>query len=242
MADNVQVSDNPVVAADVIGGVAYQRAKVVWGVDGTSVDTSESNPLPVSLVEPVGISDGTNDLILLDLTSSKPVPSAIVDRDGAQVGFPAIQEFTANPTIGTGGNVQYDSLHTTIITFTDVVPENGGVGQILAANLSTTNDSFRGQVRAYFFDTSFTGTTAQDPLSISDTDVRNCFGSLLFDLGNSYGTASQVVHANRADLPLLFKCDNAVNDIFCVLQLWSDDTPTFSSASFALRIYVLAED
>lgn len=34
------------VAADDVGGVLYQRIKPTYGVDGTAIDVSESNPLP----------------------------------------------------------------------------------------------------------------------------------------------------------------------------------------------------
>jgi hypothetical protein len=51
MADNVQLNPGAggsVIAADDIGGVAYQRVKVVHGADGTNDgDVSRVNPLPV---------------------------------------------------------------------------------------------------------------------------------------------------------------------------------------------------
>lgn len=53
MADNVTAnpgSGGPVFATDDIGGVQYPRSKVVFGVDGSATDVSESNPLPVSAV------------------------------------------------------------------------------------------------------------------------------------------------------------------------------------------------
>ena len=52
MADNVGYTpgSGAVVAADEIGGVLYQRAKVVHGADGVAVDTSAENPLPVGAV------------------------------------------------------------------------------------------------------------------------------------------------------------------------------------------------
>lgn len=52
MADNVGYTpgSGAVVAADEIGGVLYQRAKVVHGADGVAVDTSADNPLPVGAV------------------------------------------------------------------------------------------------------------------------------------------------------------------------------------------------
>ena len=50
MADNVSItagSGTPV-AADDIGGIYYQRAKMVWGADGTANDVSTTNPVPTA--------------------------------------------------------------------------------------------------------------------------------------------------------------------------------------------------
>lgn len=50
MADNVGYTPGTgaTVAADDIGGVLHQRIKVGIGADGTAVDVSEANPMPVS--------------------------------------------------------------------------------------------------------------------------------------------------------------------------------------------------
>lgn len=54
MADNATLpatgvgTADIVVATDKIGGVDYQRVKVVWGADGTATDASAAAPLPVS--------------------------------------------------------------------------------------------------------------------------------------------------------------------------------------------------
>ncbi len=50
MADNVGYTpgSGAVVAADDIGGVLHQRIKVGIGADGTAVDVSEANPMPVA--------------------------------------------------------------------------------------------------------------------------------------------------------------------------------------------------
>jgi hypothetical protein len=37
-----------IVATDDVGGVEFQRVKLAWGVDGSAVDASASNPLPVT--------------------------------------------------------------------------------------------------------------------------------------------------------------------------------------------------
>lgn len=52
MPDNVTISPAGAVpfAADDIGGVLYRRVKVCHGVDGTSVDASATDPLPVTMI------------------------------------------------------------------------------------------------------------------------------------------------------------------------------------------------
>lgn len=52
MADNVGYTPGAgaTIAADDIGGVLYQRVKPVTGADGTAVDVSNANPLPVGAV------------------------------------------------------------------------------------------------------------------------------------------------------------------------------------------------
>ena len=50
MADNIQVTQGSgtTMATDDIAGVQYPRVKVSWGVDGSAVDASATNPLPVT--------------------------------------------------------------------------------------------------------------------------------------------------------------------------------------------------
>ena len=53
MADNVGYTpgSGATVAADEIGGVLHQRVKLGIGDDGTAVDVSEANPMPVTLTQ-----------------------------------------------------------------------------------------------------------------------------------------------------------------------------------------------
>jgi hypothetical protein len=53
MADNVGYTPGTgaTVAADEIGGVLHQRVKLGIGDDGTAVDVSEANPMPVTLTQ-----------------------------------------------------------------------------------------------------------------------------------------------------------------------------------------------
>lgn len=48
MADNITRADGKTVATDEIGGVHFQRAKLAFGVDGTSTDVSAANPVPIN--------------------------------------------------------------------------------------------------------------------------------------------------------------------------------------------------
>lgn len=63
MVDNVQLSTNvgvgAVAATDDIAGVHYQRVKISWGVDGSAVDASASNPFPVTVVSTTALTPGT---------------------------------------------------------------------------------------------------------------------------------------------------------------------------------------
>lgn len=51
MADDFAVTAGAgtTIGADDVGGVKYQRVKPVWGVDGSVVDTSATNPMPTTL-------------------------------------------------------------------------------------------------------------------------------------------------------------------------------------------------
>jgi hypothetical protein len=62
MADNVTITEGSgtQIAADEVGGVKYQRVKVSHGIDGVAVDTSTTDPLPVTITDnplPVSISN-----------------------------------------------------------------------------------------------------------------------------------------------------------------------------------------
>jgi hypothetical protein len=57
MADNIGYTPGTgaTVAADEIGGVLHQRVKIGVGADGTAVDVSEANPLPVDIPSNSGL-------------------------------------------------------------------------------------------------------------------------------------------------------------------------------------------
>jgi hypothetical protein len=57
MADNIGYTPGTgaTVAADEIGGVLHQRVKIGVGADGTAVDVSEANPMPIDIPSKSGL-------------------------------------------------------------------------------------------------------------------------------------------------------------------------------------------
>ena len=96
MADNTYRDDREhrAMAADEVGGVLFQRVKVVWGADNTCTDTSAANPLPVTqpaLIASTAIigdvslaarATTTNALLALHRISTADTNAAIV-KNGA---------------------------------------------------------------------------------------------------------------------------------------------------------------
>jgi hypothetical protein len=79
MADNTSQTGTDTIASDDIGGVKYQRIKLTWGVDGSAVDASATNPLPVtSTISSIPAAADTTDSIAAALQINK-VKSGLVD-------------------------------------------------------------------------------------------------------------------------------------------------------------------
>ena len=53
MADNIQVTQGigTVMATDDVSGIQYPRVKISWGIDGSAVDASATNPFPVTTTQ-----------------------------------------------------------------------------------------------------------------------------------------------------------------------------------------------
>lgn len=67
MADNVGYTPGTgaTVAADEIGGVLHQRVKIGVGVDGTAVDVSSSNPMPIVGTTTDGVNASSDPVLLM---------------------------------------------------------------------------------------------------------------------------------------------------------------------------------
>lgn len=88
MSDNVGYTPGTgaTVAADNIGGVLFQRAKITFGLDGVATDVSASDPLPVALPGLARAEDAAHvsgDAGLMALAVRQDAEAGLVAADGA---------------------------------------------------------------------------------------------------------------------------------------------------------------
>ncbi len=86
MADNVTtpVPGGTILAGDEIAGVLYPRTKIAWGVDGSSVDASATNPLPTTIDGSLKSSTATRTTVASGVASVTIVASN-ANRKGATI-------------------------------------------------------------------------------------------------------------------------------------------------------------
>jgi hypothetical protein len=99
MADNGTAASGPTIAWDDIGpGVAYQRIKISWGVDGAAVDASASNPFPITVINASLAVTGTFWQATQPVSAaSLPLPSGAATS-------------TKQPALGTAGSASSDVI------------------------------------------------------------------------------------------------------------------------------------
>jgi hypothetical protein len=113
MADNVGYTpgSGATVAADEIGGVLYQRVKPVTGLDGTAVDVSATNPMPMAaygeLIEAVealrmAVSSIARNMPIVDATSQV---RAIATISGTVSSVSTVSTVSSVSTVSTVSNV-----------------------------------------------------------------------------------------------------------------------------------------
>jgi hypothetical protein len=244
MADGIAITPGvgTTVATDDAGAAGHvQIQKLAISTDGsaTLIPADATYGLDVDVtriaagtnyIGKTRVTDGTTDATVVNTAGTHDgLAVALIDSTGAALTFTPPIELSAAPSIGTTAMVQYDSLHTTVGEFTTAALSANGGGTILGARLVCKHDTFSGKVRMYLFSRSVTGTTQADPLSISDTDMAFCVGTLLFDLSMSNGAVSRIANADRSLLPLPYFCTNSGTSLFYIMQLWSADTPTFGA-------------
>jgi hypothetical protein len=211
--------------------MAYQTVNIgdiTKAILADQVSTPSSYTQAFKEIDPTD--DSTTPFVLLRGSQiTKPV--SVIDSAGDAMEFSAPDELTAAPSIGTAASVQYDSLHTTIMTFAGAARAAGKTGRILGGRLVCKHDSFTGIIVLHLFRKSFTGTTAQDVLAVSDTDKLEDFGALVFDFSTVYPLGGgRVAMADRKYLPLDYKCDAGTSAIYGVMQLVSAAGVTFAAS------------
>jgi hypothetical protein len=119
MADNVGYTPGTgaTVAADEIGGVLHQRIKLGIGDDGTAVDVSATNPLPVTLTQGEVV-EALEAMRMAIQSLTRSVGQAMPDTAGRlRVNVEAIATIAAITTLSTltnqtqvGGNPAFEQI------------------------------------------------------------------------------------------------------------------------------------
>jgi hypothetical protein len=112
MADNVAYTpgSGATIAADDIGGVLYQRVKMIHGVDGVAHETADNNPLPIKAMGELihAIEAMRMAIQSLNRTVGMAQVNPLTGRmlvDGAGVTQPISGSLTAVTTVSTVSNL-----------------------------------------------------------------------------------------------------------------------------------------
>ena len=127
MADNVGYTPGTgaTVAADEIGGVLHQRVKLGIGDDGTAVDVSEANPMPVTLTQGEVV-EALEAMRMAVQALSRSIGQSMPDVAGRlRVVVDAITGSLTLATITTVGTVTTVSTVTTLSTLTNQTQVGG---------------------------------------------------------------------------------------------------------------------
>jgi hypothetical protein len=136
-------------ASDDVSGVQFPRVKVTWGADGTAVDASATNPLPVTLQGLVQAEDSphvsaANGIMMLAVRKDAVAPMGAdgdytpLQTNGAGrlkvSAEPASQEAVTGSITANGQTVQMDTTRTSNITI------------FCTGTFSTVNVAFEGSL------------------------------------------------------------------------------------------------
>lgn len=142
MPDNVGYTPGTgaVIAADDVGGALFQRVKLTHGVDGSAVDASGSNPLPVydesvrQLIAPmVGLLDSPRGY---DRSLQRQRGTVIVES-GTVTTVSTVTAVTTVSTVTTCSTVTTVSTVTNLSTIDNIQGRIGQIGENLSAWAAT---------------------------------------------------------------------------------------------------------
>lgn len=142
MADNFVAnagSGGSTFAADDVGSVLYPRSKLVWGVDGSVVDASATNPLPVALRDAAGNAVTTTSG-WVDVQIKGDSTLTTVGLMASATFTPAASSHVANDCNGAAGTFALGAVSASSVLITDVSLEiDGGTAEATAWRLHLYN-------------------------------------------------------------------------------------------------------
>lgn len=210
MADNTVLNTGTggdTIASDDIGGVKFQRVKLIHGADGTNDgDIASGNPLPVEAL-------GFPKTISVDVTRPADV-TAYASGD-------AIANSTSAPTAGG-------------FTFTSVGRQSGGSAIITDLIVTSSNDpATRLAGELFLFDQAVTAINDNAAFAISDAEIKMSVGVIpfyLFDAGNN-----QLAHVTG--LNILATCIGTANLRFLVRARNAYTPASAEVLTFKLKLF-----
>jgi len=146
MADNIDVTPGTgrTIATDQIAGVDYPRGKIGWGVDGSYVDASASNPLPVTAISATisgALPTGSNTIGAVTISGTPAVSGTVTANAGS--GTFAVSAATLPLPTGASTETTLSSLNgkvtacdTAHVTISGAIP--AGANTIGAVTVSGT--------------------------------------------------------------------------------------------------------
>ncbi len=213
MADNTVLNagtGGDVYGSDDIGGVKFQRIKLIHGADGANAgDVATTNPLPVNPYTAI---------IRCQTDVTRPADTT------AYAAGDAISDSTSAPTAGG-------------FTFTSAARKSGGSGIIIAATFSSSNDpATRLAGELFIFDQAVTAINDNAAFAVSDAEIKTCLPPIpfsMFDAGNNgfcavTNIAIPFVCVGTANLRFLLRARNAYTPasaevITCTLYIQPGD-------------------
>jgi hypothetical protein len=214
MVDNVDITPGTgkTIAADDVGGVLHQRAKVTWGPDGTAndADTASGKPLPIQLRG----SDGTDRAG--QATASASIPVVLASDVVSQIGA-AAKSIVVTPTVSAspdygigdvlGGKMTLDGM-ARVADKTGVLPwcmmtcdvdiPDGVTVDVLIFSADPTNSTF----------------TDNSAVAVNVADLHFLCGIIQLDTRIDLGTPAALIPSAAGTIP--FKAASGTDDLFAV--------------------------
>jgi hypothetical protein len=245
MTDEIRVSDDPIIAADSIGGRWYQRVKVNWGANDAANDVSAANPLPVSVATSI---DGTartriagsgadNADVVPSASAYDSLATSIVDVDGEPLHFAAPRVLTVSPTLDTSVYASGDSMVTSVIQFTSASVDSDGTGHILSASFIDKSDQGI-DMSLMLFSGSVTPAAANAAHSLSDADAEKIVGVINTSSSTWEDHLNNRTCIVRPSPPIPYQCVGGTT-LYGVLV--SRGAGTYASNGLMLRLFVLVD-